>query len=106
MKPYSLFSSSDDRSLLLIHNPIPLCSQQVLLFFQLFPDGYARLPSSVHTTIQRGNGGAIMYHTATFQQIIPLLAVSFILYVLPHVAIGIVGGLAGLNARLRLFVRS
>ena len=46
------------------------------------------------------------FHTATFQQIIPLLALSFILYVLPHVAIGIVGGLAGLNARLRLFVRS
>ena len=46
------------------------------------------------------------FHTATFQQIIPLLVVSFILYVLPHVAIGIVGGLAGLNARLRLFVRS
>ena len=46
------------------------------------------------------------FHTATFQQIIPLLAVSFILYVLPHVAIGIIGGLAGLNARLRLFVRS
>ena len=46
------------------------------------------------------------FPTATFQQIIPLLAVSFILYVLPHVAIGIVGGLAGLNARLRLFVRS
>ena len=46
------------------------------------------------------------FHEATFQQIIPLLAVSFILYVLPHVAIGIVGGLAGLNARLRLFVRS
>ena len=46
------------------------------------------------------------FHSATFQQIIPLLAVSFILYVLPHVAIGIVGGLAGLNARLRLFVRS
>ena len=46
------------------------------------------------------------FHTATFQQIIPLLAVSFILYVLPHVAIGIVGGLAGLNARFRLFVRS
>ena len=46
------------------------------------------------------------FHTATFQQIIPLLAVSFILYVLPHVAIGLVGGLADLNARLRLFVRS
>ena len=46
------------------------------------------------------------FHTATFQQIIPLLALSFILYVLPNVAIGIVGGLAGLNARLRLFVRS
>ena len=46
------------------------------------------------------------FHTATFQQIIPLLAVGFILYVLPHVAISIVGGLAGLNARLRLFVRS
>ena len=46
------------------------------------------------------------FHTATFQQIIPLLAVSFILYVLPHVAIGLVGGLAGLNAWLRLFVRS
>ena len=46
------------------------------------------------------------FHTATFQQIIPLLVVSFILYVLPHVAIGIVGGLAGLHARLRLFVRS
>jgi len=46
------------------------------------------------------------FHTAAFQQIIPLLVVSFILYVLPHVAIGIVGGLAGLNARLRLFVRS
>ena len=46
------------------------------------------------------------FHTATFQQIIPLLVVSFILYILPHVAIGIVGGLAGLNARLRLFVRS
>ena len=46
------------------------------------------------------------FHTATFQQIFPLLAVSFILYILPHVAIGIVGGLAGLNARLRLFVRS
>ena len=46
------------------------------------------------------------FHTATFQQIIPLLAVSFILYVLPHFAIGIAGGLAGLNARLRLFVRS
>ena len=45
-------------------------------------------------------------HTATFQQIIPLLAVSFILYVLSHVAIGLIGGLAGLNARLRLFVRS
>ena len=46
------------------------------------------------------------FHTATFQQIIPLLAVSFILYVLPHGAIGLVGGLAGLNAWLRLFVRS
>ena len=46
------------------------------------------------------------FHTATFQQIIPLLAVSFILYILPHVSIGIIGGLAGLNARLRLFVRS
>ena len=46
------------------------------------------------------------FHTATFQQIIPLLAVSFILYVLPHVTIGLVGGLAGLNARLRLVVRS
>lgn len=46
------------------------------------------------------------FHTATFQQIIPLLAVSFILYILPHFAIGIAGGLAGLNARLRLFVRS
>ena len=46
------------------------------------------------------------FHTATFQQIIPLLAVSFILYILPHIAISIVGGLAGLNARLRLFVRS
>ena len=46
------------------------------------------------------------FHTATFQQIIPLLAVSFIIYVLPHVAIGLIGGLAGLNARLRLFVRS
>ena len=46
------------------------------------------------------------FHTATFQQIIPLLAVSFILYVLPHVAIGLIEGLAGLNARLRLFVRS
>jgi len=46
------------------------------------------------------------FHTAAFQQIIPLLALSFILYVLPNVAIGIVGGLAGLNARLRLFVRS
>lgn len=46
------------------------------------------------------------FHTATFQQIIPLLAVSFILYVLPHVAIELIGGLAGLNARLRLFVRS
>ena len=46
------------------------------------------------------------FHTATFQQIIPLLVVSFILYVLPHVAIDIVGGLAGLNARLRLFVHS
>ena len=46
------------------------------------------------------------FHTATFQQIIPLLAVSFILYILPHVTISIVGGLAGLNARLRLFVRS
>ncbi|MBQ8962293.1 MAG: hypothetical protein IJ089_00650 [Clostridia bacterium] len=46
------------------------------------------------------------FQEATFQQIIPLLAVSFILYILPHIAIGIVGGLAGLNARLRLFVRS
>lgn len=46
------------------------------------------------------------FQTATFQQIIPLLAVSFILYVLPHIAIGLIGGLAGLNARLRLFVRS
>ena len=46
------------------------------------------------------------FHTATFQQIIPLLAVSFILYILPHIAIGLIGGLAGLNARLRLFVRS
>ena len=46
------------------------------------------------------------FHTATFQQIIPLLAVSFILYVLPHVAIGLIGGLAGRYARLRLFVRS
>ena len=46
------------------------------------------------------------FQTATFQQIIPLLAVSFILYILPHAAIGIIGGLAGLNARLRLFVRS
>ncbi len=46
------------------------------------------------------------FHSATFQQIIPLLAVSFILYVLSHVAIGLIGGLAGLNARLRLFVRS
>ena len=46
------------------------------------------------------------FHTATFQQIIPLLTVSFILYTLPHVAIGLIGGLAGLNARLRLFVHS
>ena len=46
------------------------------------------------------------FHEATFQQIIPLLAVSFILYILPHIAIGLIGGLAGLNARLRLFVRS
>ena len=46
------------------------------------------------------------FHTATFQQIIPLLAISFILFTLPHIAIGIVGGLADLNARLRLFVRS
>ena len=46
------------------------------------------------------------FHEATFQQIIPLLAVSFILYILPHIAIWIVGGLAGLNARLRLFVHS
>ena len=46
------------------------------------------------------------FHSATFQQIIPLLAVSFILYILPHFAIGLIGGLAGLNARLRLFVRS
>lgn len=46
------------------------------------------------------------FHTATFQQIIPLLAISFILFTLPHIAIGIVGRLAGLNARLRLFVRS
>ena len=46
------------------------------------------------------------FYTATFQQIIPLLAISFILFTLPHIAIGIVGGLAGLNARLRLFVRS
>ena len=46
------------------------------------------------------------FHEATFQQIIPLLAVSFILYILPHIAIGLIAGLAGLNARLRLFVRS
>ena len=46
------------------------------------------------------------FQEATFQQISPLLAVSFILYILPHIAIGIVGGLAGLNAQLRLFVRS
>ena len=46
------------------------------------------------------------FHTATFQQIIPLLAVSFILYILPHIAIGLIGGLAGLNARLRLFIHS
>ena len=46
------------------------------------------------------------FHEATFQQIIPLLAVSFILYILPHIAIGIIGGSAVLNARLRLFVRS
>lgn len=46
------------------------------------------------------------FHEATFQQIIPLLAVSFILYILPHIAIWIVGGLASLNTRLRLFVRS
>ena len=46
------------------------------------------------------------FQEATFQQIIPLLAVSFILYILPHIAIWIVGGLAGLNARLRLFVHS
>ena len=46
------------------------------------------------------------FQTATFQQIIPLLVVSLILYILPHAAIGIIGGLAGLNARLRLFVRS
>lgn len=46
------------------------------------------------------------FHEATFQQIIPLLVVSFILYILPHIAIGLIGGLAGLNARLRLFIRS
>ena len=46
------------------------------------------------------------FQEATFQQIMPLLAVSFILYILPHIAIGLIGGLAGLNARLRLFVRS
>jgi len=32
------------------------------------------------------------FQTATFQQIVPLLAVSFILYILPHAAIGIIGG--------------
>lgn len=46
------------------------------------------------------------FHEATFQQIIPLWAVSFILYILPYIAIWIVGGLAGLNARLRLFIRT
>lgn len=46
------------------------------------------------------------FQEATFQQIIPLLAVSFILYILPHIALGLIGGLASLNARLRLFVRS
>ena len=46
------------------------------------------------------------FQEATFQQIVPLWAVSFILYILPHIAIGIIGGLAGLNARLRLFVCS
>lgn len=46
------------------------------------------------------------FQTATFQEIVPLLAVSFILYALPHVAIGLIGGLAGLNARLATFVRS
>ena len=33
-----------------------------------------------------------VFHTAAFQQIIPLLAVSFILYILPHIAIGLIGG--------------
>ena len=32
------------------------------------------------------------FQTATFQQIVPLLVVSFILYILPHAAIGIIGG--------------
>lgn len=58
------------------------------------------------TLLKIGSEPAVALNTATFQQIIPLLAVSFIIYVLPRVAIGLIGGLAGLNARLRLFVRS
>lgn len=48
----------------------------------------------------------LIFQEATFTEIIPLLAVSFVLYILPHAAIGLADGLASLNARLRLFVFS
>ena len=32
------------------------------------------------------------FHTATFQQIIPLMAVSFIIFILPYISIGIMEG--------------
>ena len=48
----------------------------------------------------------LIFQQATLREIVPLLVLSFVLYILPHVAIGIIGGLAGINARLRWFVQS
>ena len=48
----------------------------------------------------------LVFRTATFQEVVPLWAVSFILYILPHIAVWIAGALAGLNSRLRGFVCS
>ena len=48
----------------------------------------------------------LIFQEATFGEIIPLLALSFILYVLPHIALWLANALAEVNARLRAFVQS
>ena len=48
----------------------------------------------------------LIFQEATFREIIPLLMLSFLLYVLPHIAIWLAAVLIGLNDRLRQFIRS